>query len=60
MNWRNRSLVGVGSTRSTEQYPDRLSENLSVSRALSDLIARLDTLSAGAVQTATSRSAPAP
>ena len=60
MDWRDRSLVGVGQTRPSEQFPDRLSENLSVSRALADLSVRLRTCPAHAVETATSHSAAAP
>jgi hypothetical protein len=41
MNWHDRQLVGVGCTRPGEMFPDRISEKLAVSRALSDLIARL-------------------
>lgn len=42
MEWRGRKLVGVGRTRPYEILPDRAAEKLSVSRALSELIARLD------------------
>jgi nucleotide-binding universal stress UspA family protein len=42
MDWRGRKLVGVGRTRPYELLPDRAAEKLSVSRALSELIARLD------------------
>jgi hypothetical protein len=42
MDWRGRKLVGVGRTRPYELLPDRAAEKLSVSRALSDLIARVD------------------
>jgi hypothetical protein len=43
MTWRDRTLVGVGSTRPSELFPDRVSERLAVSRALSDLVARVQT-----------------
>lgn len=43
MHWHDRNLAGVGGTRPSEIFPDRLSETLSVSRALSDLVAQLDT-----------------
>jgi len=43
MDWRDRKLVGVGHTRLGELFPDRASERLAVSRALSDLIAHLHT-----------------
>jgi hypothetical protein len=43
MAWRDRTLVGVGSTRPSELFPDRVSERLAVSRALSNLIARVET-----------------
>jgi hypothetical protein len=42
MDWRGNKLVGVGRTRPYELLPDRIAEKRSVSRALSDLIARVD------------------
>jgi hypothetical protein len=42
MKWRGRKLVGVGRTRPYELLPDWIAEKRSVSRALSDLIARVD------------------
>jgi len=42
MDWRGRKLVGVGRTRPYELFPDRAAERVSISRALSDLIARVD------------------
>jgi hypothetical protein len=42
MDWRGHKLVGVGRTRPYELLPDRAAEKLSISRALSDLIARVD------------------
>lgn len=42
MNWRNRQVVGVGYTRPGELLPGRAAERRSLSRALSDLAARLD------------------
>jgi hypothetical protein len=43
MDWHDRKLVGVGRARPGEQFPDRAAEKLSVTRALSDLVARLNT-----------------
>ena len=43
MDWRGGELVGVGSTRRGELLSDRVAEDLSISRALSDLIAHLHT-----------------
>jgi hypothetical protein len=43
MEWHDRKLVGVGRARPGEQFPDREAEKLSVTRALSDLVARLNT-----------------
>ena len=43
MDWHNHNLVGVGRSRPSENFPDRHSEQLTISRALSDLIAQLDT-----------------
>ena len=43
MDWDNHDLVGVGNTRPTENFPDRLSERLSISRALANLAVQLDT-----------------
>jgi hypothetical protein len=43
MDWQGSELVGVGSTRPGELLTDGVAEDLSVSRALSDLIAHLHT-----------------
>jgi Domain of unknown function (DUF1876) len=56
MDWHGRRLVGVGRTRPYELLPDRAAEKLSVSRALAELVARLD--SAG-LDTVTERPLPA-
>jgi hypothetical protein len=42
MNWRDHRLVGVGHTRAAELLPDHAAERLSVSRALSALVARME------------------
>jgi hypothetical protein len=49
MDWQGRRLVGVGRTRAYELLPDRAAEKLSVSRALSELVARLDAAGLDAV-----------
>ena len=59
MDWHNRDLVGVGRTRPSEDFPDRHSEQLSISRALSDLVAQLDTCTPGDVGTVARHPAPA-
>jgi hypothetical protein len=59
MDWRNHNLVGVGRTRPSENFPDRHSEQLSISRALSDLIAQLDTCAPGDIGAVTHHPAPA-
>lgn len=51
MDWHNRALVGVGRTRPSENFPDRHSEQLSISRALSDLVGQLDTCAPGDIGT---------
>jgi hypothetical protein len=47
MDWHDRKLVGVGRTRSGEELPTGAAERLCVSRALSDLVARLDASAPG-------------
>lgn len=47
MAWHGHDLVGVGRTRPSENFPDRQSEQLSISRALSDLVAQLDACTPG-------------
>jgi len=42
MDWNDLKLVGVGRTRPGEEFPSRAAERLSVTRALSDLVARLN------------------
>jgi hypothetical protein len=59
MDWRNHDLVGVGRTRPSENFPDRHSEQLSISRALSDLVAQLDTCAPGDIGAVTHRRASA-
>jgi uncharacterized protein YgfB (UPF0149 family) len=59
MDWHNHNLVGVGHTRRSENFPDRHSEQLSISRALSDLIAQLDTCAPGDIRAVTHHPAPA-
>lgn len=48
MDWHDRKIVGIGRTRPGEEFPTRAAENLSISRALSDLVARLKASSSGA------------
>lgn len=43
MEWHDQKLVGVGRARPGELFPDREAERPSVTRALSDLVARLNT-----------------
>ena len=47
MDWHNHNLVGVGRTRPNENFPDRHSEQLSISRALANLTVQLDTCDPG-------------
>jgi Domain of unknown function (DUF1876) len=60
MHWHDRNLAGVGSTRPSEIFPDRLSETLSVSRALSGLVAQLDTDHASSFAALVSQPTPTP
>ena len=55
MDWQGRKLAGVGGTRLGEMFPDRASERLAVSRALSDLVARLNAWPGDDALTATPR-----
>jgi len=50
MDWHDRKLVGIGRTRIGEELPARAAENLSVARALSDLVARLGTSASSAMR----------
>jgi hypothetical protein len=59
MDWRNHDLEGVGRTRASENFPDRHSEQLAISRALSDLIAQLDNCAPGDVGAMVHHAAPA-